>query len=325
MTISRSKRWRQRGKRQAELAKGAPSVYFPEPYPGEALYGIIARLRQHTAATHFGFSWRVFGEEMRVFAINLPFRIEAIARLIPDRMGLNSEIIATRHTGFPYYTAYMDEKLKRRVLREMIGTEGNAVRTAGARARPVTNTDFLRFCGECNSEATNQYGEAYWRQLHQLPIVTICPDHGVDLQQSTLSSGRIRSFGVIDDNTCPPEAPTVIPSHAPVDRLLLLQIAKDARDLQQGTYPAVAPKDYRARQFQFLMKRAGFITPRGHIVYDRFHEEIDRVLTGLLPVFPELREGMVAGPWIRRFREGKAGHHPDRTLLMAHAFERLAK
>lgn len=325
MTISRSRHWRQQGKQLAKLARNAPSVYFPEPYPGEALYSIIARLRQHTAATHSSFSWRVFGEEMRVFAVNLPFRIEAVARLIPARMGLDSETIAMRHTGFRYYTAYMDETLRTQVLKEMVGTEGNAVRTAGARARPVTNIDFLRFCRECNVEAFDEYGEAYWRQLHQLPIVTMCPDHGIDLQRSVLPSGRIKSFGVIDNETCPPAAPTVIPEHAPVDRHLLFQLAKDAKDLQHGTYPAVAPKEYRARDFRILMKQLGFVTDRGHILYDRFHQQIDRALTGLLPVFPELREGMVAGPWIRRFREGKAGHHPDRTLLIAHAFARLAK
>lgn len=325
MTVSRSRKWREQGERLAKLARDAPSVYFPEPYPGESLYSLIARLRQHTGMKHSTLSWSVFGEEIRVFAINLPFRIEAVARRIPDRMALDSETIAVRHTGFPYYTAYMDNALKKRVLTEMIGTDGNAVRTAGARARPVTNTDCLRFCAECNMDAIRKYGEAYWQQVHQLPIVTICPDHGIDLQQSVLPSGRIKSFSVIDNETCPPAAPTVLPDHAPVDRQLLFQLAKDASDLQQGTYPRVAPKDYRARHFKILMKQFGFVTDRGHIVYDRFHEEIDRALTGLLPVFPELREDIVAGPWIRRFREGKAGHHPDRTLLMAHAFERLAK
>jgi len=86
----------------ARLAQDAPSVYFPEPYPGEALYSIIARLRQHVGMTHVTLSWTVFGEEMQVFAINLPFRIEAVMRLIPPRKGLDSEAIVTRHTGFPY-------------------------------------------------------------------------------------------------------------------------------------------------------------------------------------------------------------------------------
>lgn len=324
MTISRSRKWREQGERLARLARDAPSVYFPEPYPGEALYSIIARLRQHTGMTHSTLSWSIFGEEIRVFAINLPFRIEAVARRIPDRMALDSKTIAVRHTGFPYYTAYMDNALKKRVLTEMIGTDGNAVRTAGARARPVTNTDFLRFCAECNMEAVRKYGEAYWRQVHQLPIVTICPDHGLDLQKSSLPSGFIKSFATTDEDTCPPRAPTVIPRNAPVDRTLLFQLALDARELQQGIYPKVAPKNYRAAQFKTMLGKAGILTPRGYIRYDRFHEDVDRVLNGLLPVFPELRQGSVAGPWILRFREGKAGHHPDRTLLMAHALERLA-
>lgn len=323
MTISRSRKWREQGERLARLARDAPSVYFPEPYPGEALYSIIARLRQHTGMTHTTLSWSVFGEEIRVFAINLPFRIEAVARRIPDRMALESETIAVRHTGFPYYTAYMDEVLKRRVLDEMIGTDGNAVRTAGARARPVTNTDFLRFCSECNREAESRYGEAYWRQVHQLPIVTMCPDHGLDLQMSSLANGFIKSFATVDEEMCPPTAPTVLPPLAPVDRTLLFQLALDARDLQQGIYPKVAPRNYRTAQFKTMMRKAGMLTPRGYIRYDRFHADVDRALSGLLPVFPELRHGPVIGPWIRRFREGKAGHHPDRTLLLAHALQRL--
>lgn len=324
MAISRSKKWRQQGERLARLAREAPSVYFPETYPGEALYGIVARLRQHTGMTHSTLSWRVFGEEIRVFAINLPFRVNAIARLIPKRMALDSVTIATQHTGFPYYTAYMDDALKSRVLREMIGSEGNAVRTAGARARPVTNIDFLRFCGECNIEAVNEYGEAYWRQIHQLPIVTVCPDHGLDLQKSSIPSGFIKSFATVDEETCPPTAPTVIPWNAPVDRTLLFQLALDARDLQRGLYPKVAPKNYRTAQFKTMLGRAGILTPRGYIRYDRYHETIGRVLNGLVPTFSEIRQGTVAGPWILRYREGKAGHHPDRTLLIAHALERLA-
>lgn len=324
MAISRSMKWRQQGERLARLAQEAPSVYFPEIYPGEALYSMIARLRQHRGMTHSTLSWSVFGEEIRVFAVNLPFRIDAVARLIPERNELDSEAIATRHTGFPYYTSYMDLSLKSRVLHEMSGAEGNAVRTAGGRSKPVTNIDFLRFCRECNAEASSEHGEAYWRQVHQLPIVTMCPDHGIDLQKSTLPSGFIKSFGTVDENTCPPTAPTVIPRHAPVDRTFLLRLARDAHDLQRGIFPKVAPKNYRTAQFKTMLDKAGILTPRGYICYDRFHDDIDRALKGLLPVFPELRQGLVAGPWILRFREGKAGHHPDRTLLMAHALERLA-
>ena len=308
---------------QAAHATNQPLVYSPEPLPGEALYSLIARYRQHRALTHTALCNEMFGEQVRVFPINMPFRIGMIARRIPARFGLTPDRLILEHTGYRYYTAYSSDELRRRVAEEMAGEHGKAVATIGARAMPVGGAARLRFCPDCNVQAVKEHGEAYWLQAHQLPIVVVCPIHHTKLRISKLpASGIVKTFQVPDDRTCPDDAPAAVLRNE-VDQGLLETLARDADTLLKGKCPDGIPRGWREDRLLQEARERGYRWANGNVNFQDLGTALADALAGITPVFPGIMEGKQLGPWFVRLREHIRADHTDSVLLVARGMRRV--
>src|SRR5258707_529671 len=58
----------------------------------------------------------------------------------------------------------------------------------------ICRPEFLRRCPDCVKSDRQQYGEAYWHRLHQVPGVRICPIHDCVLEDSAVPAHKLTSF-----------------------------------------------------------------------------------------------------------------------------------
>lgn len=90
------------------------------------------------------------------------------------------ESLVWRHTSIPYCTAYLEPAAFERALRYVRSAAGTGLGAFVQNA--TTGRGVWRFCAGCVSDDLHQFGESYWRRMHNLPGVVICPVHGTYLR-----------------------------------------------------------------------------------------------------------------------------------------------
>ena len=161
--------------------------FFPEPLPGELAYSWFSRY--HVRSGHMTFSTTAadlfveYGKRPSVeFIIPLTDGAKvAIERYMPYERFLE------KHTMFPYYARFIP--LERRLSAWELIKEGDR---RFADALYITKNKgiqrpHLRYCPICAQGDRVQYRETYWHRHHQLPWVSVCPEHRCRLLDSTIS------------------------------------------------------------------------------------------------------------------------------------------
>ena len=191
-------------------------AYFPQIYPGELLYSVLARYHRHMGApSPIQSTEAVFGRRLIVASIDLPGYVQALSGRLPPGFGWTADRMIDELTLLPYYTGFQPEGVSRRARIAMKSgqTDGLFVRLGMAAFR-VGRVTRLRFCPECLREMQARYGETYWRRDHQLPGVLVCPEHGCPLRASGVSTTAWSRhvFVPADRMACPWNAPALMSS-----------------------------------------------------------------------------------------------------------------
>jgi hypothetical protein len=189
-------------------------AYFPQVYPGELLYSVLARYHRHMGAPSTIHSMEaLFGRRWVVASIDLPGSLQMLADRLPEALGWTADRIADELTLLPYYTAFQSAAVTHRARSAMKrgDTDGLLLRLGMATFR-VSRVTQLRFCALCLRQMQARHGEYYWRRDHQLPGIFVCPEHGCPLQLSTVSvSAQGRHVHIPATRTnCPWHAPTLV-------------------------------------------------------------------------------------------------------------------
>ncbi|MBP2316734.1 TnsD family Tn7-like transposition protein [Azospirillum soli] len=308
--------------------------YFPTIYPDELLHSVVARYHRHTGADSPKLTMgELFGDRSVRLTPFLVGRLRDLARRLPPDRRLTPTRLAMTATFYPYCVAYEPPPVRQAMLDAM--TERSAERrfaTWDIAANPLHFSTVLRCCRLCAAEATERYGEPYWRRAHQLPGVLVCPDHGVPLtvvfnaptttaeHQHLVTAPKVADLGDI-----PRPAWTVDGSCF----ALLQEIARRSRQLLDAPPPASSaevrlsalaelgltdgPKrlNFRrlceayvtfARPLQSVLKEAqstgwlsSLINPHGPPVHPLHHILFDLLLDGLSRLSPTAAPSATAG------------------------------
>ena len=100
------------------------------------------------------------------------------------------ESLAHGHTLYSFYATFLAEDITAQVLESRrSGQRGNIHNRTGIIASAIKSPKDLRFCPLCLEADQQQYGEAYWHRLHQVPgVLVVCSLHAVFLLDSTVST-----------------------------------------------------------------------------------------------------------------------------------------
>lgn len=294
-------------------------TYFPAIYPDELLYSVLARYHRHTGARSDAQTMEaLFGRRWVVAGVDLPGSLDRLAERIPLGRALHVNRILDELTLLPYYVAFQPPGVQAEARARLCQGRVNGLHLklglAAFRAGRVTR---LRFCRACLEDMSARYGEAYWRRVHQLPSVLVCPDHGMALKESTVHLVRHSRHGyaVPSNDTCPLDAPplvigAVLPS-------VLLRIASASAALLEDPGLARSSNEWTAH-YRAWMETVGLAYSARRMNLMELDLGLRRHMGAALQAFPGVMDGdRFAGDWpaVLLHRRSKATHPLFHLLL----------
>lgn len=209
---------------------------MPKPLPDELLYSLLARMRAQLGVP--ANKWRaVLPFRKGKAQIDLPGHIQELVSLFPPGSALTADDLINHHTLFPFHSAFLEPDRVRQVRDAMTRTPDNWTgfsRTFGDPEHRLSA--FLRFCPACAEDDMCLYGEPYWRRLHQVPCVVVCPTHELFLASTSIRTGADRGMfhAAVDFIDLAATVREMVDLSDRVHRVLL-EVAQDVEWILRGT------------------------------------------------------------------------------------------
>jgi Tn7-like transposition protein D/TniQ len=162
--------------------------FFPNPYPDELLYSLIARyhIRSGNLSPKITLQ-EIFNSQTTAATADLPSNLDALFENIKSISNYHVDDLIYKQTLFPFYKPFLPPERVTQVIKSMKAENGGDIHTRiGIMASSITMPRYFRFCPKCLEKDLENYGEPYWHRLQQIPGVLVCPNHRVYLQNSTV-------------------------------------------------------------------------------------------------------------------------------------------
>lgn len=158
--------------------------YFPTPYPDELLYSLIARFGNIMFPDNpIGLARCLFGNSSLRASIDLNSHLKVFLERTNSFLPYSESQLINAHTLYPYYSCFLNEDEKRKVLNSMLSGSGQGIHTrVGINASGLKRPRFPKYCAQCYLEDLARISEAFWHRSHQLPGVNVCGIHNVILE-----------------------------------------------------------------------------------------------------------------------------------------------
>ena len=167
-------------------------VQFPEFYPDELVYSLLARYYTRT-----GYMRYIFAAEDLFWAKSVRPDADFLNQYTPDALkmltrNLTMKQIVEKHTMFSYYGRFINKERRNKAFQALVQMQGNYHNLLPMPKQKNGEGRYLRYCPICAKEDREKYGETYWHRIHQMPGVCVCPEHGCYLSESTVKiSGKV--------------------------------------------------------------------------------------------------------------------------------------
>lgn len=296
-------------------------AYFPEIYPRELLYSVVARYHRHTGTPSSSHTLEaLFGRRLIVASLDLPGHIQALADRLPATVGWTADRIVDELTLLPYYTAYQTAAVRRLARCSMIrGASSGLITRLGMAAFGLQHITTLRFCRLCRQDMQSSHGECYWRRDHQLPGVLVCPDHGCSLQVSTVSLVEIgrHEFVASDQRVCPSDAPMLVCNLNQKVMADLKRLAQISRDVLEHPGPPKSRQRW-TQHYRVNMDKAGCSYSLKRVDQRRLREQFSFHHRNVLPELTRLcHDRWQSLGWLAAIvRKHRKAFHPLHHLLV---------
>ena len=165
-------------------------AYFPTPYPGEWWYSVLCRYHVRSGhSKHATTINELYGGRPVVHGRLVPGGdCAAILFNLPPGVLLLNDVLAN-HTLLPYYTRFFPTDKKRQVWEALQAGRGSGI--TSVRTQMPDGTEGLKYCPNCYLLDTQEYGEPFWRRVHQIPLLGYCPMHKIPLVTVPIEFARL--------------------------------------------------------------------------------------------------------------------------------------
>ncbi|MCZ8295227.1 MAG: TnsD family Tn7-like transposition protein [Hylemonella sp.] len=167
--------------------------YAPPLLPDELLYSWLSRFSLLNAlGTPRECMERLFACRTIVPGIDLPTRLQSVQRQLGEWLPFQTvDQILDFGTLFPYHRPFLTSHRHDTVRHALIYGDGKGLKTQMGRiANRFGANPSLRFCAKCVEDSIAHYGSPYWDRRHQLPGVSCCIRHRIQLQRQPPLSQR---------------------------------------------------------------------------------------------------------------------------------------
>lgn len=290
--------------------------FFTDPYEGEILYSTIARYHYYSGNLSLKETLReIFGSESVIPSVEFPSRLAYLTDQLPKAPALGWKHFLEYNTMLPFYAPFLPSERLKEIKRGMQNDLGRKIYTqigyvAGGKCR----TDSLKYCPLCVNDDLQKLGESYFRRLHQLQGILICPVHHCLLKPYPVSKhDRSR----IEFIRLQPTETSLRPEYEKNEKVSssLLKIAEGANFLRffQKDYDM----DWIHTKYISLLNDKGFVTVNGHIKQRELCQTfVEYYGTQLLSRIESSIEPGSASNWLELItRKPRRVIHPIRNIM----------
>lgn len=293
--------------------------YFPEIYPDEILYSALGRF--HTcvgSGSRRATSVALFGHLGRATSLELPRNVSSIYDRWVKGRGLTFEEFANGTTLLPYYLDFSSSEIRASSLSAVWSNSDYLHLRLGLSGYGVSRPSSMRFCSACHHSMDSMFGERYWRRAHQLPGVLVCVEHALPLRCSSVGlplTGRY-DYHVVDDDTCPPDAPAVFDPKDDSLAKLLAEIADVSVEILKQPPPPRTLEE-AALELRTRAEKAGYRRPGSTLLLARLTDAFMAEYGSALPFLGIRRPDVGRSNWLREMLPPQRSQvHPLQHIVM---------
>lgn len=302
--------------KQSEFAGFAQGL---EPLPDETLFSWCSRYHRLAAnGNDRTTSIQLFGHHRTGTAHDFPARLNVLTARLHGALGTAADIIGQR-TLLPFYLPFRSPLLSREAQQALCGYGiGHIKYRLGLLTSGLGAAHPLKSCPACTTFDLNQSGWAYWRRVHQLPGVWLCPLHRTPLHVSKVKLDQVARFSWVLPTraSCEPIACLNGPStDGQTDWLLKLgALCASALDCAPGCF------DDPVRiglTFKHRLAALGLARSMGHVRWLLVEPVLDQIAMHLagLPELCHQADAALLRSQFLRLLSGRALTHPLRYLV----------
>lgn len=241
-------------------------AYIPPILTDELLYSFLARVATCNAFTNPRIYLPIFfGTKDIIPSADLPTSLKELQ----NRLGLMSpfdspEQIIETATLYPYHRAFLPPDRHKKIQKSLLDGGGKGLKTLlGRVANRFGANPPLRYCAMCiQADVKRRDGAPYWHRMHQLPGVTSCAFHEVDLCLHSWPSKSTDRQRLVALHQVASGSNGSIPSHA-----TQIWFSKISRDLLEARF---YPLDIRRWHSAYVVaaEQLGYIDANGRICFE---------------------------------------------------------
>lgn len=183
--------------------------WFPTPLPKEWWFSVLSRAYVRTGITEHSRVKSMMFQGKTGVHIGTMFpnqTIQEIVSQLPSNL-FDTRKIILENTPFLYYTRMYPMEERESMLCKLC--KGEVFQLTHLWKSTKRDDWAPRFCPLCAKEDREKYGEPYWHVDHQIPLMTVCPEHRCALVQIKLQNAswtlnnQFMPLSSIDTNVTP--------------------------------------------------------------------------------------------------------------------------
>lgn len=293
--------------------------FFPNPYPDELLYSILARYYLWSANRSPKVTLQeLFGKNTVIATFDLPSNIESLVQHLPRLSKYTADSFIQENTLYSFYVPFCPPNRAKALYQSMRQHfSGDIHSRIGIMASSIPIPKYFKFCPICIHKDNREYGEIYWHRTHQIIGVLVCPKHKVWLQESSVKTkGNNRhKFIAADWNNCLLKPSSVSYTKSTLNKLTIL--AQDIFTVLNSNFPSRSGNWYR-NQYQSLLSDRGLSIASGRVHQkDLIREFVDFYGEEFLGLIYSKINTEIESNWLSSIvRKHRKIFHPLRHLLL---------
>lgn len=290
--------------------------WFPTPYPDELLYSILARYHVRSGNISPKMTTEELFETRTIRSVwDLPANLNILLNQLGSYWGVEKLIF--NHTMYPYYAAFLLPKQAEQVKQSMIDNKGSTIHTRiGVSASNVKTKTNLWVCSDCIKNDMDNYGETYWRRVHQAPGVFVCPKHEAVLEETNVSVKAQNQHEFIVASPSFERKKFGLDGLSKDEIKMLLNISKATESLLNNTHLQTTDNTVRLKYLE-LLKQNGYATINGMVKRDRVYKSFGNRFSSRCLELLQSQVFFEESNWLTMiFQKHRKSFHPIRHLLV---------
>ncbi len=288
--------------------------FFPTIYEGELLYSVISRYKYKAGIINKKALYKdLYKKVVALNSVYFPVHIQSILDNLPPTSTLKQRDIVEKNTLFKIFTAFLSKETKERVYKGMLSEyKFNSYQSIGIIGSKISMKDKLFYCEECLKEDILEFGESYWRVIHQVPGVYFCSKHKTKLLESNILSSESRvNFICLDEDIVCNSIVKISDKFMNIN-LKYINLIEDLYTLNLDS----KEKEFFDDLYIDKLRDKGYTSKNGSIKLGELEKAFIEFYT---QEYLELMQSKIeiGNSWLRRFiRKSKKNKHVLRHLLM---------